>query len=348
MKKFYSRKPAIIASLVAVVLIAVSCGLTITELTFSSHTPMQGEELTITTKFERASTDPKQYANYNNLYLYYGVRVPEDWSTAEMITAVDTETGNEPVKFKFEDSEFYAKLLELSYPKEGYKWIGYQSVERYSVLGQPTVSSVTLKVGSKLGSYVVDIAAGSSASAPADMLNEDGSIKYDVAFNNNNDNNMIDGVKYITFQEYLLNAATISKEEVDSRKLSLADIKVINKDVEYSISPMDIANYPGMYIKPDDAGKITPMPDFNRTVEVTVNTGIDDVTSDVAEVNVVAVDGGVEVEAQGAVATVYSVTGTVVDSRAVNGIARLNAQRGLNIVKVQTLAGTSTSKVIVK
>ncbi|MDE5635871.1 MAG: hypothetical protein K2I52_06160, partial [Muribaculaceae bacterium] len=67
-----------------------------------------------------------------------------------------------------------------------------------------------------------------------------------------------------------------------------------------------------------------------------------------ADVNVVAVDGGVEVEAQGAVATVYSVTGTVVDSRAVNGITRLNAQRGLNIVKVQTLAGTSTSKVIVK
>lgn len=159
---------------------------------------------------------------------------------------------------------------------------------------------------------------------------------------------MIDGIKYITFQEYLLNAATISKEEIDSRKLSLANIKVINKGVEYSISPMDIANYPGMYIKPEDQGVITPMPDFNRTVDVTVNTGIDDVVNDVTGVNVIAVDGGVEIEAQGAVATVYTAQGMMVDSRAVNGVARLNAAKGLNIVKVETLAGTTVTKVLVK
>lgn len=347
MKKIYLKKSAVIAAIV-VAIIAVSCGLTITELTFSSHSLMQGEELTITTKFGRASSDAQQYANYNNLYLYYGVRVPEDWSTARMLTATDAETGKEPVEFEFEDSEFYAKLLELSYPKEGYKWIGYQSKERHSVYGQPTVSSVTLKVGNAVGSYVVDIAAGSSQSSPAEMLDTEGGIIYDIAFNNNNDNNMIDGIKYITFQEYLLNAATISKEEIDSRKLSLANIKVINKGVEYSISPMDIANYPGMYIKPEDQGVITPMPDFNRTVDVTVNTGIDDVVNDVTGVNVIAVDGGVEIEAQGAVATVYTAQGMMVDSRAVNGVARLNAAKGLNIVKVETLAGTTVTKVLVK
>lgn len=331
MKKFYLKKPALLAAL-SVALITVSCGLAITELTFSTHTLKQGEELTITTKFERPDD---QYQNNENLYVYYAVRVPDDWDTSVMLKAKDdTEYEGQILNsqdIEFENSEFYSKLMELSYPRDGYKWLAYQSTKTYTISGQPATAVLVLTAGNTIGTYELDVIAGSSKSSPVELLTESGEINYDLAFNYTDDNKNYkgDGTKYNVFQEYLANASTLSDDEIESRKFALENIKVNGNP----ISPADIPNHNS---------------NFNRTVEVTENAGIDDVTGDVAEVNVVAVDGGVEVEAQDAVATVYSVTGTVVDSRAVNGIARLNAQRGLNIVKVQTLAGTSTSKVIVK
>jgi len=362
MKKFYFKKPAILAAF-AVALVAVSCGLTITELKFSSHTPMQGEKLTVTSKFERASTDGQQYANYNGLYLYYGIRVPEDWTTAEMLKAVDKETNKEPVQFEFEESEFYSKLMQLSYPREGYKWLAYQSKERYDVHGQPTTSTLVLSVGNTLGTYDLDIACGSSSSDPKELLDANGEINYKLAFNSNGNNKKetdaynlqtINEVKYIGFQEYLVNASTISKAEVDNRATALADIKVnvpvSGVDVMVPITPCDIANYRGMYISSEDKDKITPVPEFDRTIKVieNPNTGIDEVIGNVADVNVAVVDGGVEIEAEGAVATIYDVTGIVLDSKAVNGVARLSVRPGMCIVRVVNGANTTVTKVLVK
>ncbi len=331
MKKFYLKKPALLATL-AVALVAVSCGLAITELTFSTHTLQQGEELTITTKFERPDD---QYQNNENLYVYYAVRVPEDWNTSVMLKATDN-TEYEGVHLnsqdiEFENSEFYSKLMELSYPRDGYKWLAYQSTKTYDISGQPATAVLVLTAGNTIGEYELDVMAGSSKSSPSDMLTDGGEINYDLAFNytDENKNYKGDGTRYNVYQEYLANASTLSDAEIESRKFALENIKVNGNP----ISPADIPNHNS---------------NLNRTVKVIVNTGIDDVTGDVAEVNVVAVDGGVEVEAQDAVATVYSVTGTIVDNRAVNGKAHLQAMKGMNIVKIQTPSGITAVKVLVK
>ncbi len=330
MKKFYLKKSAIAAALSAVLLGVVSCGLAFTEITFSSHSVEQGKSVTITAKFERPNDE---YQNNENIWVYYGVRVPEDWSTAEMPKIVDITEYNGAVlnteEYELEESAFYTKLMEVSYPREGYKWIGYQSKEVKSVYGQPATATLVLNAGQTLGSYEIDFIAGSSKSAPAEMLDANGDLNYEIVFSYTDEQKYINGQQYKVYQEYLANASTLSNDEIDARMLALSHITVGG----LPISRMDISNV---------------NPEFDRHVDVVINTGVDDVTADVQDVEVNVVAGGIEVEAEGAVATVCNLSGAIVGSVAVNGVSHISVSNGLYVVKVQTLKHVTCTKVVVK
>ncbi len=337
MKKFYLKKSAIVASLV-VAFIAVSCGLIITEFTIDNHTPMQGENITVTAKIER---DGAEFQNNADIYLYYGVRVPNDWEVISL-KVIDNQLMADPKKFEFEDSKFYSKLMEVSYPREGYKWVAFQTKEKQTIAGEPTNAELVLKVGQALGKYEIDVMGGSSSTEPSKMLLANGDLDYNLAFNNKNDNNTIKGQLYMCFQEYLAMVSTLKSTEIEARKLSLANIMVNG----LPISPMDVAHYQGKV--PGEKEK--EMPTINNEVEVIENTntgGIETVV-DGGKVNVVAVDGRIEVEAEGGIATVYDMTGSIIDTKVVNGAATLEARKGMCIVRVVNGAQSTVQKVIVK
>lgn len=344
MKKIYLKKSAILAAL-AVAFIAVSCGLTFVEITFSTHEPMQGETLKIVTKYKRVEGD---YTNNKNIWLYYAIRVPQDWESAEALKAwdeaivKDENTGEESTvshtDYEFETSKFYSTLLDEAYPREGYKWIAYQTTKQYDVNGQPTEATAELKVGQTLGTYQLDIVSGSSTSSPDELLKPDGTIDYDLAYNLLGENNVnlkdINGVKHISFQEYLLNVSTITEAEIEARKLSLAHIKANG----YPITPLDIPN----------KGATPQGANMELTVIENTNAGIDEAVADGSKVNVVAVDGRIEVEAEGGIATVYDMTGSIIDTKVVNGAATLEARKGVCIVRVVNGARATVQKVVVK
>lgn len=144
------------------------------------------------------------------------------------------------------------------------------------------------------------------------------------------------------FQEYLAMVSTLKSTEIEARKLSLANIMVNG----LPISPMDVAHYQGKV--PGEKEK--EMPTINNEVEVIENTntgGIETVV-DGGKVNVVAVDGRIEVEAEGGIATVYDMTGSIIDTKVVNGAATLEARKGMCIVRVVNGAQSTVQKVIVK
>ncbi|MBD5366516.1 MAG: hypothetical protein HDR82_05845 [Bacteroides sp.] len=340
MKKNYFK----VAAAGMLVFLMVACGLRFTDITFSSHSIEQFSNLTIDMKLERNG----DYQNNDNLYLYLGARVPADWSAVEM-TATDVNAiagPGEPIEF--ENSEFYAALLELSYPKDGYKWVAFQAKEITANLsGEPLNATITLKAGVSMGDYVIDLMGGASKSTPAELYSN-GTINYDLAFNNWGNNNdglkTINGKKYVSCQEYLFNASTLSKAEIDARAESLDYIDVLcpTDGVRYPITPSDVVNYPN---KPNEDA--APDPDFDRTVKVTAAAGIDEVYES-SLIDVKAVNGGVEVTANGGVATVYDLAGCILATEYVNGTATIATRPGVCIVRVIEGNRTLVNKVIVK
>ncbi|MDE7472702.1 MAG: T9SS type A sorting domain-containing protein [Muribaculaceae bacterium] len=351
MKKNYFK----IAASGLLVFLMVACGLEFTEIKFSSHAIYPGDQLTIDMKLERpngANTDWVQ-GNFN-YYYYLGVRVPQDWTTAEMLTAKDSKWMGGTTEFKFEDSEFYAALLELCYPKAGFKWLAYQTTEPYQINGEPTDATLVLKSSESTGEFRLDFMGGSSKSKPSDLYSN-GAINYDLAFNNTGNLKVIDGTKYVSCQEYLFNASTLTQEEIDGRETALFDIKANG----YPITAMDVVNYEEKnnslkeaYLKDeektdDDKAKVK-ITNLDLTINVaTTNTGIDEVYES-SLIDAKAVNGGIEVVANGATATVYDMAGCIIATEFVNGDVTIAARPGAYIVRIIEGNRSLVNKVIVK
>lgn len=326
MKHNYTHKLRAFVATAALALVVVACGLKISEVTFSSHELKSGENLTITTKFDRADSE---YQNNEGIYLYYGVRVPSEWTVAEMLKATDTNSMMGDSEFEFEESEFYSKLMNLCYPKDGYKWIGFQTLEPKTIAGEPTVATVTLATAGAAGEYELDIVAGSSKNAPIELLTENGEINYELIFNNKK---TLEDTDYNSFAEYLANAATLTEEEVEARKYSLKDITANG----LAISPCDVAN------------KRVEGLDLKVKLEASQDeTGVADVVADGVEVK--AISEGVIVKTTGtAQVVVCNAAGNVIDENVVNAEGILKAQQGVCFVTVVAEGKTTTYKVIVK
>jgi len=76
--------------LALVAVLAVGCGLKIATVEFSTHEPMQGSELTVTTSFVQEGDN-----NADNFYLLYAIRVPNDWNGTE--PKIENQDGGQTV-----------------------------------------------------------------------------------------------------------------------------------------------------------------------------------------------------------------------------------------------------------
>lgn len=261
-KLLLSKKDALVMAVVA--LLAVACGLKITNIEFSTHEPEQGSVLTIT-----STQEPTDHNNQAEYYLLYAVRVPADWS-GENLT-VTLENGSPEMI----ECAPYAQLCQFCYPRDGYKWIGYQSVSK-TQQGNKITASVDLKVGEAMGNYTIDIMDGGWQKDPAELI-KDGEVNLELAFGNNLDftgasTNKDDatGTPATLFHtsEYLFNASTISKAENEARRSALS--------AAYTLSMYNY-NLP-------IATEIANMAEgFNMNVSVKEGAGIEGVAVDAAE-----------------------------------------------------------------
>lgn len=248
MKKNYTSKFAWMSAALCAVLL-VACGLKITKVTLSASEIEQGGEVTVTTQFERHDND---FNNASNIYLVYAIRVPEDWSAVDALQAVNTNNG-ETQTFEFKESPAYEALAEFSFPKEGYKWIGFQSKKAVDVKcenngADNVISTVTLKSGDTTGDFKLDIISGSFPQDPAYLLNSDGTLNIDMAFGNKcdftpEDPYSVGDTKVFSFSEYLVHATTISAEEMKAVESSRLDYSATVGGVTYAVSPgVDVGN----------------------------------------------------------------------------------------------------------
>ena len=345
MRKFYLTKTAFLSA-VLVALAVVACGLKISSISVDSNVEA-GDEFDMTINLVKASDESSQWANFNGNYLYFGVRVPEDWSATKLI-GIDTgnNTTAENNTFLFENSEQYAKVLDFCFPcKAGYKWIAFQSVKTYDVACQDGVKAVvTLKAGQALGTYDVDVVAGASTSVtPDNILTSTGEVNLNTVFGNDINGHAAgfsNGQTASVFKpsEYIMLFGTISKSEINERTAYLrskgytATVKDENAAGHTLPLEMEITN-----IYENGAPKVT----------VNQSTGIDDVNVD----GCVVVNGGVDcvnVTADGAVVTVYNVAGRMIDTKMVNGEATLRAEKGVCLVEVVKNGKKVVKKVSVK
>lgn len=357
MKKFYLKKSAIVASLVALVAV-VSCGVKIASVTFSSHSIQQGETVTITTTFDESG----RINLAKGIRLMYGIQVPEDWSSAEPMTAKNNKysgsTLKETVDVKTENCEEYATILEYCFPKDGYKWIAYVSTDEQDLEGEDTdnsvlkelvISTVKLKAGQKMDTYKLTIVAGCATGDLSRFLegnavnvNTTFGCKIDPASEEGDNVETIGAIEFWGTNEYLFNASTMSSAEYNSyrERMAVMPIKVTHKSkVGEALVDKSLPIVP----KIDNLTE-----EIDMSVTVSVNAGIDEAVADGSKVNVVAVDGRIEVEAEGGIATVYDMTGSIIDTKVVNGAATLEARKGVCIVRVVNGARATVQKVVVK
>ncbi|MBD5366517.1 MAG: T9SS type A sorting domain-containing protein [Bacteroides sp.] len=332
MKKNYFK----IAASGLLVFLMVACGLQFSEITFSSHDIYPGDYLTVDMTLTRVPGDDG-YGDNKNIFVYFGARVPEDWNAVSLkVNDRNAVLGQKPEE-TYVNSEFYAALLQLCYPKEGFKWVAFQSPDTVKELNaEPLKATLVVKSAESTGTYKLDFAGGSSTIAPAELY-KDGKINYSLVFNNKKSVEIEGEGTYncVTFQQYLMNVATLTQEEIDGRVKALDDIKVN----DLPISPVDVPNRFAAD-KDDD--------DFDLSVNVaTTNTGIDEVYES-SLIDTKAVNGGIEVVANGATATVYDMAGCIIATEFVNGNVTIAARPGAYIVRVIEGNRSLVNKVIVK
>ncbi len=255
--------------LALVAVLAVGCGLKIAKVEFSTHEPMQGSELTVTTSFVQEGDN-----NADNFYLLYAIRVPQDWNGTKL--AVENKDGETPVEIAMDACTPYAKFCEYCFPRDGYKWIAFQSKEARNQ-GANNDATIKLAVGSKLGDYTLDIVAGGWKADPAQLLKEDGSINLEKAFGNNldfsdssTDKNDATGqpATYFKSSEYLFIAGTIGNDEYEARKTAMKSQTITIHNMTLPIGP-DIANF-------------TQDQNMKVSVKENPNTGIEGVDAEAA------------------------------------------------------------------
>ncbi len=253
--------------LALVAVLAVGCGLKIATVEFSTHEPMQGSELTVTTSFVQEGDN-----NADNFYLLYAIRVPNDWNGTEL--KVENKDGGEPVAVPMEACASYAQFCDYCFPRDGYKWVAFKSIEARNQ-GAKNDATVTLEVGDKLGDYNLDIVAGGWKKDPAELV-KDGKINFELAFGNNldfssattdEDQGAGKPATYFKSSEYLFIAGTIGNDEYEARKTTIksqTSITLYGKTLP--VAP-DIANF---------------TQDQNMKVTVKANSGIEGVDTEAA------------------------------------------------------------------
>ncbi len=273
MKKFYlSLKVSLAFAVVAV--LAVACGLRITSVEFSTHEPEAGSTMTVKANL-KANGDNQQ----DDYVLFYAIRVPSDWEGL----GLTVDNGGSAVEMK--GCEQYAQLCEFCYPRDGYKWVGYQSTALHKQAGEMS-ATVELKVGNAAGDYTLDIMGGGWKFDPADLV-KDGKVNIDPAFGhdlkrenaatNKNEAAGIPSTRFHT-SEYLFNTTTISAAENEAREEAMAaEYSMTAYGMTMPIAP-DIANVAEVE-KGDDP---TP-PVLDMSVKVKGGAGVADVAADAAE-----------------------------------------------------------------
>ena len=273
MKKFLLPNKCWLA-LAFVALLAVGCGLRITSVEFSTHEPEAGSTMTVKANL-KANGDNQQ----DDYVLFYAIRVPSDWEGL----GLTVDNGGNAVEMT--TCEQYAQLCEFCYPRDGYKWVGYQSTSLHKQAGEMS-ATVELKVGQTNGDYTLDIMGGGWKFDPADMI-KDGEVNIDYAFGHNlkrdgeasnkNEGAGIPATRFHT-SEYLFNTSTISAAENQAREDAMAaEYSMTAYGKTMPIAP-DIANVAEVE-KGDDP---TP-PVLDLSVKVKGGAGVENVAVDAAE-----------------------------------------------------------------
>lgn len=319
-------------------LMSVACGFKITSVVLSTDKVGQGEKMTVTANY---ASIPDNYTA-DNYYNLFAVRVPADW-TAPKLTVTDTENN---VEVPMTSCPAYATVAEYCFPRDGYKWIGFQSAELYK-FGNTIESVVELVAGQAKGDYTLDIVVGGWKRDPAtQLLTANGQINFEEVFGWNHDKSdfsMDEQKTYFKSSEYLFIAGTFTAEEYNASKARLAS-KTITLTLNGSATTRPISV---------DVANIMSAADLDQTKHLAVEVveggaGVNTVAADAADVVVKAGEGEVEVIADGGVATVYNAAGVQTDSKAVNGTATLRAHKGTAIVQVVNGGNKIVKKVVVK
>ena len=275
-----------------VAMLAVGCGLKITGVTFSTHEPEQNSTMTIKTTYVTTDdnhTDKNNHNPQSDYYLLYAVRVPSDWSGESLAATIlkedvyDESTGeltetHDPADLEMVECPNYAKFCEFCFPRDGYKWVAWQSKEARHQ-GTEDETMVTLKVGQAMGDYTLDIMTGGWKYELSELVNENGDINLNVAFGCNFDRTDFNEktenfvALYFNTSEYLFNASTISEEEYKNRielmRNSVSTTVTVTKDGKPESKTMPVA--------PDIANLYK---DADMSVKVKQGAGIEGVAVD--------------------------------------------------------------------
>lgn len=253
MKNNYFKK-SLWPGVVLCSLILMACGLKITQVTLSSSEIKQGEEITVTARYERGGME---WGNNHGIYLLYAIRVPTDWTNVGELEGINNYSdGN--TSYEFEESPAYTALAEFSFPKENYKWIGFQTKNTVDITAADDsddniITTLTLRSGNQPGNYHLDIISGCFNYDPSILLKDDGKVDINAAFGNNynfsaavtpKEYTDADGntITMFQFSEYLVNSGTISQAELDTRRLALMDYSATVQGKTYPITPSDLGN----------------------------------------------------------------------------------------------------------
>lgn len=120
MKHFFTKKPLLLLSLLAV--LAGACGYAVlTDAAFSDKNLKSSQSTILKNTFSFNGDWEGQF------HLMYGVRVPESWTAAGVTAFIDRENEGSDVAVGLKPCSDYALLLQTFFPKEGYKWVGFIS-----------------------------------------------------------------------------------------------------------------------------------------------------------------------------------------------------------------------------
>jgi len=221
MKKLLRRNKFFLP-LVFLAVMAVGCGLGFKTIEISNPNPAQGEVITVKANLTEVSDN-----NRHDLYQLYAVRVPIDWEGQGLVAAKDEGTAD-ATDIPMKESKAYADFCEYLFPREGYKWVAYQSKE-ICKQGATAEATVTLLVGNKTGDYNIDLLVGGWEHDPTLLFDKNGNIVPDAAFGQNVDFTDAvleqDNSKYHS-SEYLMIAGTLSDAEIAATDTRLEAIKI--------------------------------------------------------------------------------------------------------------------------
>lgn len=332
MKNIFTVKKSL--WLMAFVALLITSCFKLTSVVLSTNQIEQFETMTVTSTVVNAHFG----AIDNDAFGLYGIRIPADWKV-ENVTAVN-KYGNETVEFTGTPCDFYAALLQHCYPRDGYKWVAYQTEYVKYKLAQfedgtestadNVVVTATLKAGETLGDYSFDVVMGSSTKSQLEdnySVNEDGSYDFSRTLND--------------FEEKEGGVIEYKKKPIDN----LLETGTIS-DLERFVQNQELAKndeYPGI---------ANPITDQQLNVSVIRNTtSLEEAAA--GDLHIIGDRGGIRVilqdAADNAEVAIYNVEGKMVDSKVVAGSeALLKAAKGTCIVKVVKGDKKIVKKIFVK